>query len=317
MLMNENLLHDFFAGDALPEDRNAIKRWLDKSDEHYKKLMEERALFDALLLASGEEAEARRPVARQRLSLRPRLREWLRVAVIVAGVCLAGAYFYNRRVSELRAVTHTLTVPAGQRANLQLSDGTNVWLNARSRITYPGCFTGAAREVTLDGEAWFEAEPDREKPFVVHTDKYNIHVRGTTFNVNAYAGTDDFSTALMEGAVDIQSRNEPDCSVRLSPGRQATERDGTLTVAPIEDFDVYRWREGLICFRETDFLTLMTQFEKCYGIRIVVQNGNVAEKVYSGKFRMADGVDNALRVLQKESHFTFERDDDLTSIYIK
>jgi ferric-dicitrate binding protein FerR (iron transport regulator) len=316
MLMNENLLHEFFAGEALPEDRKAIKCWLDESDEHYKKLLEERALFDALLLAGDERAEVRRPVARQRLSLRPRLREWLRVAAVVTVICLAGTYFYHRKMNELRAITHTLTVPAGQRANLQFSDGTNVWLNARSRITYPGCFAGAAREVTLDGEAWFEVEPDCEKPFVVHTDKYNIRVLGTTFNVDAYAGTDDFSTALMEGAVDIQYRNEPDRGVRLSPNWQAAERNGQLTVIPIEDFDVYRWREGLICFKETNFRTLMTQFEKCYGIRIVIQNGNVAETVFSGKFRMADGMDNALRVLQKESHFTFEWDDDLT-IYIR
>ncbi|MDR2041868.1 MAG: FecR domain-containing protein [Tannerella sp.] len=314
--MNEHLLHEFFAGDALPADREAIKRWLDKSDEHYKKLMEERTLFDALLLAGGERTEARPPVAGQRLSLRARLRGWLRAAVVAVLIGLAGAYFHHRRMNELRAVTHTLTVPAGQRANLRLSDGTNLWLNARSSITYPGCFTGPAREVTLDGEAWFEVEPDREKPFVVHTDKYHIRVSGTTFNVDAYTGTDHFSAALMEGAIDLQYRDEPERVIHLSPNRQATERNGQLTVVPIEDFDVYRWREGLICFRETGFLTLMEQFEKCYGIRIVVRNKKVAKKVFSGKFRMADGVDNALRVLQKECPFTFERDHDLASIYI-
>ncbi|MDR1454776.1 MAG: FecR domain-containing protein [Tannerella sp.] len=315
--MNENLLHDFFAGDVLPKDRNAIKRWLDESDEHSEALIGERALFDALLLAGDEKAGACNPVAGRRRSLRPRLRELLGTAAAVAVICLAGAYIHDRRMDGLRAATHTLTVPAGQRANLQLPDGTNVWLNARSRITYPGCFTGSTREVTLDGEAWFEVEHDRKKTFIVHTDKYNIHVKGTKFNVNAYAGMGDFSTALMEGAVDIQYRDEPDRFVRLSPNRQAREQNGLLTVVPVDDFDAYRWREGLICFKKTDFLTLMMLFEKCYGIRVVVRNRNIAEKVFSGKFRMADGIDNALRVLQKESLFTFERNDDQTSICIK
>ncbi|MDR1103689.1 MAG: FecR domain-containing protein [Tannerella sp.] len=315
--MNENLLHEFFAGEALPEDRKAIKRWLDESAAHGKKLVEERALFDALLMAGDEKACARKPVAGRRISLRPWLRELLKVAAVAAVMCLAGAYFYERKMSELRAATHTLTVPAGQRANLQLPDGTNVWLNARSRITYPGYFGGSAREVTLDGEAWFEVEHDRQKPFVVHTDRYSIRVQGTKFDVDAYAGAENFSTALFEGAVDIQYRNEPEHFIRLSPGRQALEQNGRLTVLPIEDFDVYRWREGLLCFRKTDFLTLMAHFEKCYGIGIEVQNGYVAEKVFSGKFRMSDGVDNALRVLQKESLFSFERNEDQTVIYIK
>ncbi|MDR1335859.1 MAG: FecR domain-containing protein [Tannerella sp.] len=315
--MNENLLHEFFAGEALPEDKKAIRRWLDESAANGKKLIEERALFDALLLAGDEQACARKPVAGRRISLRPWLRELLKVAAIVVVMCLAGAYFYDRRMNELRAATHTLTVPAGQRANLQLPDGTNVWLNARSRITYPGYFGGSTREVTLDGEAWFEVEHDREKPFIVHTDKYSIHVRGTKFDVNADAGAENFSTALIEGAVDIQYRNRPDRFVRLSPGRKALEQNGQLTVLPIEDFDVYRWREGLICFRKIDFLTLMTHFERCYGIRIAVENTSVAANVFSGKFRMSDGVDNALRVLQKESLFSFERSEDQTVIYIK
>ncbi|MDR2763540.1 MAG: FecR domain-containing protein [Tannerella sp.] len=315
--MNENLLHAFFAGTALPEDRKAVKRWLDESDTHRKKLFEERALFDALLLAGGEKADTGKPSVRQRFFRRPKFREWLKVAAVVAVMCLAIAYFYERKMTALLTATHTLTVPPGQRVNLQLPDGTKVWLNARSRITWPGCFAPSAREVTLDGEAWFEVEQDAGKPFVVHTDKYNIRVLGTKFNVNAYAGTDDFSIAVMEGAVDIEYRREPDPVVRLTPNRQAMEQNGQLTVAPIEDFDVYRWREGLICFKQTGFLTLMTLFEKCYGIRIVVQNRNVAGKVFSGKFRIADGVDNALRVLQRECHFSFERDDDLASIYIQ
>jgi ferric-dicitrate binding protein FerR (iron transport regulator) len=314
--MDENLLHKFFEGKALSEEKKAVKRWLDESDERYQKLVEERAFFDALLLSDDEKA-ACEPIVSPRSPRRTWLRELLKVAAVVAIMCLTGAYFYSLKMDELRVATYTLTVPAGQRANLQLPDGTNVWLNARSRITYPGSFSASTREITLDGEAYFDVKHDRKKPFIVHTDRYDIHVLGTVFDVEAYAGAETFSTALIKGAVNIQSRNDPNRMVRLLPNQQAKEEDGRLTTSSIDDFDVYRWREGLICFKNTDFLTLMTHFEKCYGICITVQNENVAAKVFSGKFRISDGVDNALRVLQKESSFTFERDEDLTSIYIK
>ena len=108
----------------------------------------------------------------------------------------------------------TITVPAGQRINITLADGTNVWLNARTTIQYPITFNEKERLVKLDGEAYFDVTKDKSKPFIVQTNNYNVEVLGTKFDVDSYSETEIFETTLMEGSVRISSltdANEPIC----------------------------------------------------------------------------------------------------------
>ena len=140
---------------------------------------------------------------------------------------------------------------------------------------------------------------------------------GTKFNVEAYSDSEDFNTALMEGSVKIINNKNPSGTVLLSPNHMATLKNGKLSASPISDFDVYRWKEGLICFRNMNFEQLMLRFEKCYGIRIVIENKTLVNYVCSGKFRISDGIDNALRILQKDAKYSFERNKDESVIYIK
>ncbi|MDR2920007.1 MAG: FecR family protein [Tannerella sp.] len=314
--MDRKELHKFFEGKATPEEKKALKKWLDESNDHSNELLKEREFFDAIILSDNNKEGISIPIKK---SYTPHtiVRELLKIASVVIIMTLIGSYLYTRKMGEINSTMHTIFVPAGQRANLQLPDGTNVWLNARSTITYPSYFSGAIREVQLDGEAYFEVEHNKNQPFSVHTKNFDIKVLGTKFNVESYADSEDFSTALMEGAVEITSQNDTDISVLLSPNQKAMTKNGLLTVSQIEDYDIYRWREGLICFKETDFIELMERFEKCYGIRIIVENDKLGNKVFSGKFRISDGIDNALRVLQKEGNYTFERNKDDSIIYIK
>ena len=97
----------------------------------------------------------------------------------------------------------TITVPAGQRINITLVDGTNVWLNARTSLSYPVKFGKNNRQVVLDGEAYFDVTKDKSKPFIVQTDNYNVEVLGTQFDVNAYSETGEFETTLMSGSLKV------------------------------------------------------------------------------------------------------------------
>ena len=310
--MNRQILHAFFEGKATEKEKEAIKDWLNESERHREILLKEREFFDAILLAGSP---GRRTSKRIRQPVF--VRELLRVAAIAALMFLTGYYFYSHRMKELQRMEHVVSVPDGQRANIRLPDGTNVWLNARSRISYPSCFSDATRNVTLEGEAWFEVRRDVGKPFIVHTGNYDIRALGTTFNVEAYPDAENFAAALMEGCIEVQHRFQPEQFVCLIPERQAVEQNGQLVVTPITDYDIYRWRDGLICFKETNFITLMKRFEKYYGIRIMLETDRPAEKIFSGKFRMLDGIDNALRVLQKEGEYTFTHDSEKSVIHIR
>lgn len=315
--MDKKILYKFFEGDATQQEKETVKQWLEASEEHHAELFKEREFFDAMILSGNKANKQIYSPTKKKYPLRKIYVEFGKIAAVIAVMVTIGFYFYNGKMKEIGLATHRIVVPAGQRANLQLPDGTNVWLNARSEISYPAYFTGAAREIQLEGEAYLEVHPNKKQPFIVKTKKYDIEVLGTTFNVESYSDSDDFSTALMEGSIKISRQNKPQENILLSAGQKVVDQNGVLTADQIDDYDIYRWREGLICFKETNFAELMQRFEKCFGIQIVIDNLTISKKVFSGKFRISDGIDKALRVLQKDGNYTFERNKDDTIIYIK
>ena len=312
--MRRDILYKFFEGKASPKEQRLIGQWLDESEKHKEVLVRERMVFDAMIVSGG--ITDRQSVQSRKKRTRVVFMELLRVAAVILVMFLVGGYIYVRKMEEIRLANNIVTVPVGQRVNLQLPDGTSVWLNARSEIIYPAYFSGSTREIHLNGEAYFEVEHNASKPFIVHTETFDIKVLGTKFNVEAYKGMEGFTTALMEGSVEVTDRKNKDKSVRLYPAQKVAFRNGELCKSPIDNYDVYRWREGLICFKEHRFADLMRQLEKNYGVRILINNEAVKEKVFSGKFRTTDGIDNALRLLQKEGHYTFEWDENKTTVCI-
>lgn len=318
--MEKEILYKFFEGTISPAEKQQVKAWVEISTENRAQFMREREFFDAVILSDRLHKETIGQPAGKRSPVRRLMVELSKIAAVAAVLFVAAHFWYTKqmdeRLSQYQAGTHTISVPAGQRASLKLPDGTTVWLNARTEMSYPSFFTGNTRDVQLNGEAYFEVEHDAGKPFVVHTDKYDIEVLGTSFNVDAYSDSKGFETALMEGEVIVTSPDSPR-RIRLTPGYKAIENNGILTPSVIDDYDIYRWREGLICFKDISFTELMKKFEKCYGIEIVVENQKVANRIFNGKFRISDGIDYALRVLQKEGQYTFERDSEDTTVFIK
>ena len=312
--MRRDILYKFFEGKASPKEQRLIGQWLDESEKHKEVLVRERMVFDAMIVSGG--ITDRQSVQSRKKRTRVVFMELLRVAAVILVMFLVGGYIYVRKMEEIRLANNIVTVPVGQRVNLQLPDGTSVWLNASSEIIYPAYFSGSTREIHLNGEAYFEVEHNASKPFIVHTETFDIKVLGTKFNVEAYKGMEGFTTALMEGSVEVTDRKNKDKSVRLYPAQKVAFRNGELCKSPIDNYDVYLWREGFIFFKENRFADLMRQLEKNYGVRILINNEAVKEKVFSGKFRTTDGIDNALRLLQKEGHYTFEWDENKTTVCI-
>lgn len=311
--MNKELLYNFFQGKTSIQEEIQIRKWMEASPDNFKFFMEERKLFDAMILLADEDKV--RSYQKKKLFLGNNwIKEIMKVAAVIA-VTLLGTYIYNEYQPDEELLTmQKITVPAGQRINLELSDGTVVWLNSRSTIQYPASFVGKSRTIHLNGEAYFEVAHNAQKPFIVETNKGNVEVLGTKFNLEAYADNNSFVTSLMEGSVKVTSgKNE----LLIKPDEMAILEHGKLRVSPIEDYNVYRWKEGLICFRDETFVNIMNKFETCYGVTIKIENKKVINSRYTGKFRQSDGISYALRVLQKDVKFTFERNEDNQIIYIK
>ena len=200
----------------------------------------------------------------------------------------------------MNVAMQTITVPAGQRVNLDLPDGSNVWLNAGTTMKYPVSFMKGKREVILDGEAYFEVAHNEKSPFV-----------------EAYSAGRTFEASLMQGKVRVKSPANEKLAVVLLPHYKTTLKDGKLVVSKIDDYNVYRWKEGLYCFKNKPFARIMEDLERYYDLKIQLDKKSIEGVALTGKFRISDGLDYALRVLQKDVAFTYRRDKDNDVIYIK
>ena len=177
----------------------------------------------------------------------------------------------------------TIHVPAGQRAEVILADGTHVWLNSRSTLKFSEQFSANTRNVELDGEGYFSVQHNEKSPFTVQTPKYTIQVLGTEFNVKAYHNSPLFETALIKGSVEI----------------------------------TFKWKEGLFCFENESIQDLIDKLQLYYDIQIDVQRPSLLQYRYSGKFRIKDGVEHVLKVLQLKHKFTYTKNEEENLIIIK
>ena len=199
--MNQELLYKYFKGITSVEEEKMILDWIDASDENRDIFLKERMIYDISLFSDKQGNNEKKTV-----HIMPMLRWAARIAAVtivaIAGYFITSDFLYNKEVQ-----LQTVTVPAGQRAQIILADGTRVWLNSKSTMKYAANFGRNERNVELDGEAYFEVAKNKNIPFYVHTETNKVKVVGTSFNVCAYSGSHEFGTTLVEGIVDIYPAN--------------------------------------------------------------------------------------------------------------
>ena len=236
--------------------------------------------------------------------------------LLVLGIQYGWEFRQPERDVEEKPLYQTLYVPAGQRAELILPDSTKVWLNAHSKLVYPLSFQKDTRSVELSGEAYFEVRRNEKVPFVVKTSKVDVKVLGTEFNVLAYEEEADFEVALLKGSVLLESSRwrEPHS---MKPGEMVYSKDGQYYSELIQNPDYFKWKEGLICFRNEPISKIMDKLSLYFDVKIQHQNQAFLKERYTGKFRSKDGVEQVLKVLQMEHHFHYVKDNKQNLITIK
>ncbi|MBS0031104.1 FecR family protein [Chitinophaga sp. 22321] len=167
---------------------------------------------------------------------------------------------------------NTMTTPRGRKFRLQLPDGTNVWLNAASAISFPTAFTGNNRTISLTGEAYFEVAPDKALPFIVKINNETaVEVLGTHFNISSYQDDASISTTLLEGAVRVKA---PQQSRVLQPGQQLAinRASGATTFHPLVDtLAVIAWKNGNLNFQDKQLTAVMSMIARWYDIEVVYE----------------------------------------------
>jgi ferric-dicitrate binding protein FerR (iron transport regulator) len=191
---------------------------------------------------------------------------------------------------------NTLTTPKGGQYQLQLPDGSKVWLNAASSLKYPTAFTGKERRVVLTGEAYFEIAANSAQPFFVTVSNADIAVLGTSFNVMAYRNEITMATTLLEGAVKVSRDNE---SGILKPGEQLLMKEGEkIRINHHADTEqAVAWKNGFTSFKGADIRTIMRQVERWYDVE-VIYSGDVPARSFTGDIPRDAHLSELLKILE-------------------
>lgn len=161
----------------------------------------------------------------------------------------------------------TLSTPRGGQYRVTLSDGTKVWLNAASSLTYPVNFNGKDRRVELTGEAYFEVAHNAAQPFIVHTDGQQVKVLGTSFNLNAYKEEHKTVTTLVNGRVQLSGNGNIEAQ-ELHPGEQAVLQKSVFNIAEVDAAMFGAWKDGQFRFRATPLIEALRQIERWYDLDV-------------------------------------------------
>jgi len=201
-----------------------------------------------------------------------------------------------------------LSTPRGGTYQLTLSDGTVVWLNAASTLTYPSRFIGDERIVELEGEGYFEVAKSTV-PFKVKTLGQEVEVLGTAFNISAYSSQPETKTTLVEGRVKVtllnpDSDRDAGSSRILAPGQQATKSGSVLALHTVDTDSYIAWKNGYFNFDGLTPAAAFTQLERWYDIEVVYQ-GKVPTMRFFGVFKRGKPLSSVLAML-KESGLDFK-----------
>lgn len=211
-------------------------------------------------------------------------------------------------------LSHTISTPKGGRYQLTLADGTQVWLNSDSKLTFPASFAANTREVNLVGEGYFEVAKNKQKPFFVHTTHQLIEVTGTRFNVTSYADDRRISTTLVEGQVIINKLGSNTEQIVLKPGQKAIlnpNKTGVRVVtANIEE--AISWKNGWFVFEDMTLQEILKKASRWYELEI--DYTTIPHSRFSGAIPMDVNLSKLIDILEKTSDLSFEVNNKILTV---
>ena len=207
------------------------------------------------------------------------------------------AYQQGNGEESGRIEYNTLINPRGSKImNLTLVDGSKVWLNAGSALTYPVAFIGNEREVSISGEGYFEIEHDALKQFTVHKGGIKIQVLGTHFNVNAFKDDgQDLMVTLLEGSVKI---NNGHAIGLLKPGQQAKVNKEVEILNEVDLNAVIAWKNGYFQFDHASLQNVLKQISRCYDIQVMYEGTNQPRE-FIGEIQRDLSLAEVIKILEK------------------
>ena len=311
----KELIEKYFDGNITDAEIKELSDWI-KNDRHLQNWWEEEfsksdaginpVLRDKLFARIKEQTQGKEETQGKENSRTIRMNPWKWAAAIVLPICIAFFTYYLIDSSQTVGAPFIVKADKGDKATIELPDGTNVVLNSASQLSYLNNFGENVRRVQLNGEAYFKVAHDEKRAFIVQVGDLEVKVLGTSFNVSAYEDAKDVTVVLLEGKVGVYAQK---MSHIMKPGDKIEYNKAThkITATQVHPNDYIEWTKGNIYFEKESLENIMKTLSRIYDVEIRFDSNKLPNEYFTGTIP-GGGIQNALNILMLTSPFYYEMD---------
>lgn len=312
----DELLTSYFSGTLTETEERALEEWKSTSEENQTIFKNAEKVWKSIdLLQEMKGYNASRALSNVHSKAEPSsghyqknfLFYWQRIAAILVLPLLISAviyFFLANHDSNNSIVWQTITTPPGVKSHAKLPDGTLVWLNSGTSLSYPSSFSTGTRNVKLLGEAFFDVAKDEKHPFNVDLGKINIEVVGTKFNAINYEQEGQTEVVLTSGKVKLLEKNENKgwSVITLKPGEQATynKMRETISLKEVDTGKYTSWIEGKLIFRDDPIGEVVNKLNRWFNVQIEIADPDIGNYIYTATFQN-ETIEQILSLIKRTS----------------
>ena len=311
----KELIEKYFDGNITDAEIKELSDWI-KNDRHLQNWWEEEfsksdaginpVLRDKLFARIKEQTQGKEETQGKEKPRTIRMNLWKWAAAIVLPICIAFFTYYLVDSSQTVGAPFIVKADKGDKATIELPDGTNVVLNSASQLSYLNNFGENVRRVQLNGEAYFKVAHDEKRAFIVQVGDLEVKVLGTSFNVSAYEDAKDVTVVLLEGKVGVYAQK---MSHIMKPGDKIEYNKAThkITATQVHPNDYIEWTKGNMYFEKESLENIMKTLSRIYDVEIRFDSNKLPNEYFTGTIP-GGGIQNALNILMLTSPFYYEMD---------
>lgn len=321
--MNDQLLIRFITHQCTPEEVRQIDEWISSDKKNAEHLFEMERLWglkNEALFSCEQEIETAYNQFITKAHQKKRLRfylSWGKYAAMLALVILFSLNVYMLGQWGDTSGINIIEVPKGEMATVILSDGTKVWLNADTRFSYPSQFMGRKREVTIEGEGYFDVSSDKKRPFIVKGDMFNVSVLGTEFNIRAHKD-EDAEISLKEGKIEVNRTGDDNKKIILNPNEQLCYTvDGKSILTKKDLSSISNWSKGEVAFYSQPLSVITKTLERKYNVSIMIKGKNLEKEIFTCRTKAGVTLIEILDLLKDTQRIEYGFDNDSNIIITK
>lgn len=331
----DKLILAYLVGGLDDETSKGLERWISASPENEAYFTRRQDVYLAAIRAKGNAvynkdkafeqfqsrvAKAKETVAEADVRNRFRLSVLWRYAAVVAVLCVVSYFSYWRGGEKMKGHFAEIVVeaPLGSRTKLNLPDGTLVWLNGGSKMSYSQGFGVADRSVRMTGEGYFEVKRNEKLPFIVQTKNLSVRVLGTKFNFRDYAEDDEVVVSLLAGKVALNNLMKDEKEISLVPNERVVldKKSGKMQLERTVATNAAEWTKGYLFFDEELLPDIVKELERSYNVKIKIKDDTLNTFRFYGNFvRREQSIDEVLDALAATGKIRYKIEGNEITLY--